>query len=456
LKGLAILDVSMPSQPTALGSKAIAAGVSAQDVAVVGTRAFPGTSVYLYVMDVTNPSAPSTLAGRLLTGGATRVAVIVSDSANAQDVLELWDVTTSTAPVRLSTTPLGNIGSVQGLALTATAVYVSVGTEGLKVLNASGSAEGSVTDTFRGEYLAVASGNAVVAGQDTATTLATLRVVDVGLPSQPTVVGTLEATVPQNLGGPVFKGVDLDAGGSVAVVTLGLAGLWTVDLSNPTMPQQVGSWASTGFAAGVTVTGTRGAGPVRAYVANGAKGLAIVDVSTPSQPTTLGSKTIAAGVAAQDVAVVGTRAFLGTSLYLYIMDVATPSAPSIFAGRLLTGTATHIAATATRVAVLVSDSAHGQDVMELWNVTTSTAPVRLSITPVGSLGSARGIVLTASRAYIGNLSAGVIIFDVSSSTVALIGTAMTVGDAYEVRLDGGYLYAADVPATVDVFALPAP
>jgi hypothetical protein len=463
LKGLAILEVSTPSQPTVLGSKAIAAGVSAQDVAVVGTRAFLGTGLYLYVMDVTDPTAPSTLAGRLLTGGtahiaatASRVAVLVNDSTNAQDVLELWDVTTASAPVRLSVTPVGSIGSGQGLVLTGTAIYLTVGSEGLKVLNASGSAQGSATDTFRGEHLAVAAGSAMVAGQDSATTLATMRVVDVGLPSEPTVVGTLEATVPPSLGGPVFTSVGLDAGGSVAVVGLGAAGVWSVDVSDPTTPTQVGSWATTGSAAGVTVTGTLGVGPVRAYVANGLKGLAILDVSTTKQLSLLGSKSIAAGVSAQDVAVVGTRAFLGTSLYLYIMDVTNPSAPTTFAGRLLTSGAAHVAATATRAAVLVNDSAHAQDVMELWDVTTSTAPVRLSITPVGSVGSARGIVLTASKAYIGTLSAGVSIFDVSGSSPTLVGTAMTVGDAYDVRLDGSFLYASDMPATLDVFELIAP
>ena len=41
--------------------------------------------------------------------------------------------------------------------------------------------------------------------------------------------------------------------------------------------------------------------------------------------------------------------------------------------------------------------------MELWNVTSSTRPVRLSITPVGSIGSTKGIVLTATKAYIGKL-----------------------------------------------------
>jgi hypothetical protein len=48
------------------------------------------------------------------------------------------------------------------------------------------------------------------------------------------------------------------------------------------------------------------------------------------------------------------------------------------------------------------------------------------------------------------------IFDISSSTPTQIGTATTVGDAYDVCLNGSYLYASDMPATLDVFELIAP
>jgi hypothetical protein len=463
LKGLAILDVSTPSMPTVRSNKPLATGVGAQDVAVVGTRAFVGSSVYLYIVDVSDPAAPTTLSARLLSGGtthisatATRAAVIVNDSPNSRDVLELWDVSTSTNPIRLSVTALGNAGSGQGVAITDTGTFVTVGGEGLKVLNASGSVQGSATDTFRGDHLAVAADIAVVAGSDTVTNLATLRVADIGLPNAPTVVGMLESTVPPNVGGPVFKSVGLDASGSVALVTAGTAGVWRVDVSNPATPIHSDSWVTAGAAAGITVSGNLNTGPVLAYVANGSKGLAILNVPTVGAPTLLGSKSIAAGVTAQDVAVVGTRAFLGTSLYLYVMDVTNPAAPTTFAGRLLTSGAAHIAATETRAAVIVNDSANGQDILELWNVTNSSSPVRLSITPVGSVGSARGIVLTASKAYIGTLTSGVSIFDISSSTPTQIGTATTVGDAYDVCLNGSYLYASDMPATLDVFELIAP
>jgi hypothetical protein len=464
LSGLAIVDVSTPSNPVLVGTKSILAGAAAQDVAVVGTRAFLGTSLYLYIMDVSNPSAPSTLAARQLTAGAsyiaatsTRAALIVNNSAQAQDSLELWDVTTPSAPTRLSTTPVGTIGTVGGLDMNTTAIYITVGSNGLQVLNPTGSVQGSEADTFDGEHLAAIGGKALVAGSDTVTTLATMRVVDVSTPTHPVTVGSFVATTPPSLGGPVFNSVGLDGSGSVAVVSQGTSGvLWTLNVSNPSQPTQVGSLTTPGFAAGVTVTGSLGAGPVLAYLANGLSGLSIVDVSTPSQPVLVGRKSILAGAAAQDVAVVGTRAFLGTSLYLYVMDVTTPSAPTTLAARQLTNGATHITATATRAAVIVNDSTHNQDVMEFWDVTTPSAPVRLSTTVVGTVGSARGLVLTASKAYIGKQSAGVAIYDVTGATPSLISTAMTVGSAYEVVLNGSYLYVADVPATLSVFALSNP
>jgi hypothetical protein len=464
LSGLSIVDVSTPSRPVLVVTKSILAGAAAQDVAVVGSRAFLGTSLYLYIMDVSNPSAPGTLAARQLTAGAayiaatsTRAAVIVNSSAQSQDSLELWDVTTPTAPTRLSITPVGTIGSVLGLDMTDANIYIAIGSDGLQVLSSTGGVQGSKADTFDGEHLAVAGGKALVAGSDTVTTLATLRVVDVSAPTHPTVVGALAATTVPGLGGPVFNSVGLDGSSRVAVVSQGNSGvLWTVDVSNPTQPRQVGSLTTSGFAAGVNVTGSLGSGRVLAYVANGLSGLSIVDVSTPSQPVLVGRKGILAGAAAQDVAVVGTRALLGTSLYLYIMDVTDPAAPGTLAARQLTAGAAHIAATTTRAAVIVNDSSHGQDVLELWDVATPTAPVRLSTTAVGSVGSARGLVLTAGKAYIGNLSAGVAIYDVSAATPRALSPAITVGSAYEIALQGAYLYAADVPATVSVFALRAP
>ena len=244
--------------------------------------------------------------------------------------------------------------------------------------------------------------------------LAALWVVDVSTPTQPLVIGYLEAQLPPNLGGPVFNGVGIDTSGTVAVVTVGNTGVWTVDLTDPSSPVHAASLATDGAAAGVRVTGTRGVGPVVAYVANGLKGLAILDVSTPSMPTR-GQQSDRARVSAQDVAVVGTRAFLGTSLYLYIMDVTNPSAPTTVAGRLLTGGATHIAATATRVAVVVNDSTNGNDVLELWDVTTSTSPVRLTTPPLGSIGSVQGLALTATAIYVTVGSEGLKVLNASGN-----------------------------------------
>lgn len=72
--------------------------------------------------------------------------------------------------------------------------------------------------------------------------------------------------------------------GSYAYVADGDSGLRIIDVSNPTSPQEVGSYVVPGYAYAL---GVYGSGPY-AYVAYGDSGLRIVDISNPQLPQEVG------------------------------------------------------------------------------------------------------------------------------------------------------------------------
>jgi hypothetical protein len=96
-------------------------------------------------------------------------------------------------------------------------------------------------------------------------------------------------------------------------------GLYVVDVSDPSAPVEVGFYDTPGEPQAVDVDETR----ALAYVADGGEGLVVVDVSTPAAPEWV--STFNAG-GANDVAVVGTKVYLGTGWMACILDGTDPSA----------------------------------------------------------------------------------------------------------------------------------
>ncbi|MFZ1239940.1 MAG: hypothetical protein WAV66_11410, partial [Anaerolineae bacterium] len=127
---------------------------------------------------------------------------------------------------------------------------------------------------------------------------------------------------------PAEIGLFDSPGGAYAVTAVdnlvyladGAAGLRIVDVSKPDSPFEVGSWQSPGVAVEVAVSGTL------AYVAGREEGLHIVDVSNPAQPQL---------VATYDTpGLVWSVAVDGTSVYLAdgpagvrLLDVSDPARP---------------------------------------------------------------------------------------------------------------------------------
>ena len=139
-----------------------------------------------------------------------------------------------------------------------------------------------------------------------------LLVLDVADPAAPALVGQTDP-----LPGLV-KGVTVTGG--LAYAATSEAGLYIVDLTNPTAPSLLGVYDTPSAAHTVAISGTT------AFVAATTSGLLIVDVQDPTEPQLLGS--LDTPGAATDVVISGGLAYLSDLDFgLRVVDLADPAHP---------------------------------------------------------------------------------------------------------------------------------
>ena len=178
---------------------------------------------------------------------------------------------------------------------------------------------------------------------------------------------------------------DITLAGNIAYLATA-GGLKVVDISTPTLPRLLGTFAGVGNALGVKVRGTT------AYVTGGSS-LYIVSVANPGAMIQAGSLSV--GGTAWNVDLDPTRnlaAVAAGSAGLKLVDVSNLSAP-ILRGTSLTGDARGVALRGN--VAIVADYANS---MRSVNVTNLAAPVILSSTPLTLGGRLTNVVLTGNFA----------------------------------------------------------
>ena len=230
--------------------------------------------------------------------------------------------------------------------------------------------------TVAGNYAYVVSGTPLYDDAD-------LHVVDITDPTNPQKVGTFAD-------GNIFE---MAAAGDHAYLAAGADGLRVLDISDPTDPQQVGHLENSEFGSssqGVAVAGNY------AYVANDQAGLRVVDVSAPANPQQVDNSVLARR--AKDVAVQGDSAYVATTSEeaddedLYVIDISDPT-DSQYAGDINTDD------TAREVAVQ-GDHAY---LATSWGVRVIDASGSTAPKDVGFFeadGSAYGIVARDGHVYL--------------------------------------------------------
>ena len=309
-------------------------------------------------------------------------------------------------------------GDAIGLKAAPPYVFVAVTDAGLAVVDVSSLAWPSVLavcDT-PGTARQVALSGGMACVADGAGGLA---VVDVSVPGAPRLRG--------NAGG-LGDAWDVAVRGGFAYVVDASSGLHIVDLSVSSAPVVVGFQSGATPAYAVAVDGDR------AYFADGS--VWILDVATPSAPTVLG-RIVRPDNRIQDVVPLGGVVAVadgGVSLY----DVSMPAVPVLLAVRDLPGYALSLAAHGA-VVYAVGPSL-GLAVVDA--AVPSSAVVRASL---GAGLHARGMDVAGSVACIADGESGLCLVDVSiPSRPRYLGAYDTPGGANDVRVVDGVAYVADL------------
>ncbi len=253
-----------------------------------------------------------------------------------------------------------------------------------------------------------------------------LQVIDIGNPEDPQLVGNME-TPSEALDGHV-------SGGHVYVATRA-DGLVVADLSTPTSPMIVGSVPTTGSAIGLVVSGQY------AYVADRESGLQVVDVSDPSFPVIVG--TADTPYRATDVAVAGSIAYVADVLGgLQIIDVSVPTNPMIIAAEP-TVRAIGVAVSDT-VAYVIGDGLHTID------VGNPALPQVLGSAPTFDV-DPRDVTVDGRYVYLVDSVHGLQVVDVIEPASPLIFAELaTDGSASGVVISDTFAFVADGEAGLEV------
>lgn len=352
-------------------------------------------------------------------------------------------------------------GETHRVARSGDELYVADGSAGLRVLDISDPANPQPIGSFDtpgeafdvvvdGDFAYVADGSAglrVLDVSDPATPVSLIAQVIAGTALSLTqvgdflYVGTDVAVVAVFIADPaiplVFGSAGV-AGGAKAIeyrgdrlfVAAGASGLHILDCSNPASPSLLGSAASAGFASDVAIDGRT------LLIADGLGGARTFDLSDPNNPAFLAA--FAPGDSIVGVAVRGNTAYAAAGNALIYFDLTDPSAPVEVA---------RIASTSPLSSVLLAGSegffGAGVSGVECYSLGFRAAPAPPLVASDPGIGR-RDVVVRGDLAYVAASEDGVLVYDVSDPpNPVVVGFYDTPGTAYNVEVDGDYVYVAD-------------
>jgi hypothetical protein len=256
--GLELIDVSIPTNPTALGSFSFTSSDQSRDVQVIGNIAYLATLFGLQIIDVSDPANPTRI-GNFNTTGNNQALHVVNNTVylaasgrnfSSDGVLEIIDVSTSTSPFRLSLSSTGD-NAYDVYVEDSTAYVITHDINGsLEIIDVSDPANPSSLGSFGGlrlpEAVQVLGDTAYLAASASAIDAKrTFQILDVSDPANPTRIGSLETE---------DVSAELEIVGSTAYLATRF-GLELADVSDPSNPTALGSFEMSDGGAAVDVVG---------------------------------------------------------------------------------------------------------------------------------------------------------------------------------------------------------
>ncbi|MGA8165348.1 MAG: hypothetical protein WB791_10090 [Waddliaceae bacterium] len=381
--GLQIIDISIPSRPTIIGSVNIPPGWAFGSIAIVGNTAFVPYGWGLKIID-------TGFRGWQLKGAYYRET-------------ENIDIRVTATPNFFPSAGIGSVdipGRAEAITIVGKTAFVGCrdcGHRGLQIIDISSPTEpfiiGSVETTGYGiQSIAVVGNIAIVGDSGFGAFEYYLRIIDVSNPTTPTITGSVG--LPHDP-----KGISIV--GNTVFAACWTNGLQVIDISNPAEPSIIGSIDTPDYAWDVSVVDNT------AFVACYRKGLQIIDVSNPSEPSIIGSIDTPAPDRVTDVTIVGNTAFISTGSILGIIDVFNVSAPA-FIGLIEIPYRSAQDITVMDNAVFIADREYGLQIIDISNLSTPTV--------FGSYvmpGRALGIAVGNNTAFIAAGNRGLQVIDLT-------------------------------------------
>jgi hypothetical protein len=264
-RGLAIVDISNPDQPTYLGG--LPPEYQIRDMTAVGDYLYVAADGWgLKIIDISNPLAPFEV-GALDTDGSARAVQVLGNYAYVADHqtgLKIVDVSNPGSP-----SLVGSIGSDEhsdDVVLQPGLAYVADGDGGLRIIDVTDPSNptqvGQMLSTQGGVDRVLVDGTTAYLVQDSVVTIA-----DVSDPTNLQELGQVYAH-------SEAEGVWLE--GSQLYLATGQGGLQRYNVADPQAPEEAGSYVTTGTATDVLITGDR------IFIAGSQQGLHVLERVEPS------------------------------------------------------------------------------------------------------------------------------------------------------------------------------
>jgi hypothetical protein len=393
--GLMVVDISIPESPTIIG-RGVTNG-SANDTAVAGDYVLVSTDEYgVAVFSTQDPRAPERVGAVEIGFGGKDITydhghAYVGSGYAGFNVIDLSDPTHPVLEGR-STIPFA-----KNIALYGDLAYVTdgmTGERGLSVFDLhhhqSPRELSMLALPARSLDLTLANGLAYICGNVDYTT-GDLLIVDPDGPAGPSLAGELRLS---------SSGYVRDAVVDGGVAVLGVvAGLRTVDVSNPAAPALMAS-----VRADCPVFGLARAGDL-VFAANGDCGLAVYDVVDPRAPVFKSRLALAGSTMAVELA--GSRAYVGCGDSLCVVDVTDPEALHLVSTTTMPDQVSGLALDGGQVYAACFDAG-----VQILGLADPDHPIPLGTLPASHF--AAEVTVHDGVAYVADMIAGILVFDVGN------------------------------------------
>ncbi|TSA30133.1 MAG: T9SS C-terminal target domain-containing protein [Ignavibacteriales bacterium] len=432
-KGLIAQDIKNMSL---LGNYGRGEGES-KGVFAAGSVVYYGLGNKIQIASFSNPAAPVKIGSVILSDvveALVRTAINGNQYLVASGGNKMWlvNVQNPTAPSLVSTVEVTSGTTCEGIATSGTYAYVAAGSAGFKVYNIAT----PVSPTFVASIDSLAYCESVVISGQYAYVAAGTRshIVDITTPATPVYVGRIAAY------GGYHQYMNVRSG--YAYVCNYDAGLAVVNVTNPVNPVNVMAIPSGHRTAGIIFDGNY------AYVAVGDTGMVIYNVSNPASPvftSKIRTTGRAAFVSYGAVSINGVptgHIFVSNRLPapgISAINVANPATPvtSSFLEAFAAPTGIAYSPFYSNGKVYV---AYGTAGLRILDVSTPSSPTLLSTLALS--GEARGVAVKGNYAYVVGRDAGVHVVDVSNAASPVLLKTMQTSRSRGIAINGNYAYVA--------------